>query len=393
MARICCYSLVALILATPCAAVVVEPSTPFAKQYRLIDLGTLGGERDRSSATDINEAGTVVGYSETPNGRRAFVWTPTDGMQALGGIEGGYQFSVANAINDLGQIVGQVRSDGDYAYLWNSPNDARDLGTLHPEGPGYGSKALDINNRGQVVGESAYSLGSRAFIWSEATGMQSLGTLGPINTDNQARGINELGHVVGFASTNFTNDHAFYWTPELGMQDIEADPSDTTRQSYASAINDRDEVAGDRLGQADAFYWTSAGGMEPIGDLPTANDLSLAFDINNHGHIVGRGQTNFGDHAFIWSGAEGMMDLNDLLDESGEGWTVEIAYGINDRGMIVAYGSNNFGQFGRTLNRAVLLVPVPEPSGRSQLCLGVLLVGLAVSTLNWRRGLPGKAIR
>ncbi len=380
MNRIGIYLVAAVFVsvATPSWAIVAEKPVPFAKQYRLIDLGVLDTQTNKSVATDVNESGTVVGYSETQSGRRAFVWTAADGMVELGGIQGVYQFSVANAINDLGQVVGQVRINGDHAYLWDSPTEARDIGTLHPSGPGFGTKALDINNSGQVVGESDFSIGTRAFLWTEDSGMQSLGILGPNNVDYQARGINELGQVVGFASKTFTNDHAFLWTPETGMQDIDDDPSDTSRLSFADAINDSGEVAGDRMGQEGAFIWTAAGGMEPIGDLPGANNLSLAFDINNHGHIVGRGQTIFGDHAFIWSRADGIVDLNDLLDESGDGWTVRIAHGINDRGMIAAFGRSPSGQPGSSSERAILLVPIPECSSMLMCFIGASLFSLVV---------------
>ncbi|CAN5604270.1 hypothetical protein BH24ACT15_BH24ACT15_28520 [soil metagenome] len=50
-----------------------------------------------------------------------------------------------------------------------------DLGTL---GGGY-SEAVDISETGIVVGMSTLASGDyRAFMWSEATGMVNLGTLG-----------------------------------------------------------------------------------------------------------------------------------------------------------------------------------------------------------------------
>ena len=73
-------------------------------------LGTLGGS---SSATGLNNAGHVVGFSDVPgenrDGRgqqRAFLWTPTEGMVDLGNRD---TDSVAWDINDLGQIVGSSR--------------------------------------------------------------------------------------------------------------------------------------------------------------------------------------------------------------------------------------------------------------------------------------------
>jgi probable HAF family extracellular repeat protein len=64
-------------------------------QYAVTDLGTLGGG---CFATDLNEAGQVVGYSSTAAGNHAFVWN-NGTMIDLGPGR-------ANAINDLGQVVG-----------------------------------------------------------------------------------------------------------------------------------------------------------------------------------------------------------------------------------------------------------------------------------------------
>ena len=71
------------------------------------------------------------------------------------------------------------------------------------------------------------------------------------------------------------------------------------------------------------------------------------------------GQTYHADnsphHAFLYSSGV-MTDLNTLLDSSGTGWTLTDAQGINDSGWIAASG------FFGGQQRAVLLVPLPEPS-------------------------------
>src|SRR5262245_45037549 len=70
--------------------------------YAVTDLGTLGGSF--TTATDLNQAGQVVGYAGTPDYfSHAFLWENGTMIElgTLGGI-----YSSAAGINDLGQVVG-----------------------------------------------------------------------------------------------------------------------------------------------------------------------------------------------------------------------------------------------------------------------------------------------
>ena len=104
---------------------------------------------------------------------RASDVTITD-LGTLGGLT-----SKAIDINDNGQVLGTsgLRVQETHAIYWSSTEGLIDLGTLG----GTLSRALDVNDAGQVVGNSYISVGSlesHAFIWSQADGMQDLGTLG-----------------------------------------------------------------------------------------------------------------------------------------------------------------------------------------------------------------------
>jgi probable HAF family extracellular repeat protein len=70
--------------------------------YAVTDLGTIGGYY--STASDLNQAGQVVGQAGTADGLgQAFLWE-NGTMIDLGTLGGTYSY--AEGINDLGQVVG-----------------------------------------------------------------------------------------------------------------------------------------------------------------------------------------------------------------------------------------------------------------------------------------------
>ena len=112
------------------------------------DLGTFGGLF--SSALGINNSGQVVGWAETSNDQRAFLYS-AGSMQDLGTLGG--SFSIAFAINNGGQVVGNAATSGNatsHAFLY-SGGSLQDLGTASSPYD-YGSQATAINNIGQIVG-------------------------------------------------------------------------------------------------------------------------------------------------------------------------------------------------------------------------------------------------
>ena len=177
----------------------------------VVDLGSFGNV---SSASALNEAGTVVGYSEGPELGilgRAFRWTEAGGLQSLVSIS-----SVASEgldINEAGKIVGSASFDtslSDQAFLWTPGGGLQEIGTA----PSYLAFAQRINEKGLVTGQY-YSapVDPNGFIWSRDTGLQLIGTPG---TDTSNTGdVNNLGQVVGSL-----NARAFAWTRAAGVVDL-----------------------------------------------------------------------------------------------------------------------------------------------------------------------------
>jgi probable HAF family extracellular repeat protein len=82
----------------------------------------------------------------------------------------------------------------------------------------------------------------RAFLWTQATGMQDLGVL-PGGNSSRALGINDMGIVVG-SSTSSSGDRAFIWTRETGMRDLNSEASMTSGAVFveAHAINNVGQI-------------------------------------------------------------------------------------------------------------------------------------------------------
>jgi len=124
----------------------------------------------------------------------------------------------------------------------------------------------------------------------------------------------------------------------VSAHDLGTLPGHTT--SEALALNARADAVGysaDAKGRRRAVLWPSGVPIVDLGTLPGGN-FSQSLGINNAGVVVGVSTSALGNRAFIWTPAERLRDLNDLIAPSA--FVLTQAVGINAAGVIVAIGSD-----------------------------------------------------
>jgi probable HAF family extracellular repeat protein len=316
--------------------------TPVAASYSVVDLGTLGGQL--SQAVSINSAGVVAGVSAmADDARHAFIYEGGS-MTELGTLGG--SISVGYSINANGAVTGySTLPTGSYRAFLYANGQMTNLGAIG--GADYSSAAA-VNARGDVVGESAIPNSDRheAFVYSDGA-MVDLGTLG--GEYSAGHGINDADQIVGYSSLSDGSFHGFLVSGGR-MTDL-GTLGGTYSKAYA--INAAGQIVGQGYlpGDAKAHAFLYQNGT--MTDLDTLGSVhSEALSISASGVVVGDYETPGDDvvglKAFVFVDGQ-MKDLNELI-LPGSGWHLNVASGINDRGQIVGSGELQGQQHAFLLN-------------------------------------------
>ncbi|MFC0253483.1 HAF repeat-containing protein [Massilia consociata] len=317
-----------LLLSLTLGAANAAPAYP---EYRVTIVGPAG-----SQPTDMNQAGAVVGFTPTSDTTsRSFV-NYGNGVRNL--ILPGTTSSLATAINDRGEVVGNYRTGAGqvrgYVYYRGSFR-------LPDPIPGRTTSFVDINNAGYILAHGRLPSGDGLLSYLRAPNgsYRNIGTLPFENAITNAEALNNRNQITGQSATFILPEipyYAFIWTRGVMRQldDFGYTPN------YGYAINDRGQGAGTSsvpgLHNRVATLYSNGRLIDIDRSPPSADRYSNGRAINNHGHVVGD-SNHLG--SFIYRGRR-MESLNALIDRR-TGWNVSFPVAINDAGQIAARGVRN----------------------------------------------------
>jgi probable HAF family extracellular repeat protein len=289
------------------------------------DLGTLGGAN--SSAADINNAGSIVGWAEDANGaRRASLWRP--GVTIDLGVYQRADSSEALGINSREQVVGFWQTAGrKRAFRYTDPGLFETLSDGSTKYQLISSKAVAINRRGEMVGQRDFvgSNYSEATLWTDPGIFYAVYSTPPFSSF--VLDINDRGALVG-RDKHAERADRWQWTGSaFNLTGIPRPGSGAYQDGGALGINTDGVLVGyfdtppytNGMFAKHAMLWDGVSSRSlVIGVLPTGLN-STADDVNSERFVVGRADrvelmipglfTIYVDKAFLYHADFGLYVL------------------------------------------------------------------------------------
>jgi len=353
---LCCVFLLAC-----CAGPVAAQTPSFQILTGLADLGV------NYEATGVSADGAVIIGKYFLAGldprcavfggcTRAFIWTAATGAQDLG-LLNGFETEAHALSADGSLIVGEASSSTAFrrAFIRTPTTGMQDIGTpIVPNGPDFSvSRAFGISATGSViVGESVPiqtspqpNLIPRAFRFTPSAGFEFLTTL-PNELQSRANAVSADGTVIVGDSydTNTFLSRAFRWKAGVA-QDL---GNLGGGESFAMATSaDGSVVVGLSrfIGGFHPFRWTAAG-MQDLGDL--GGSWATASSVSADGSVVVGTATppppGGLSIATRWTASNGLENLNTAAARAGvslAGWQLVFADAVSADGRVIVGMAQN----------------------------------------------------
>ena len=334
--------------------------------FFLTELPTPAGY-ESSSPSQINDQGLVVGDSVRGSDRVATLWK-SGKAQLLGKLDKG-TYSTAMAVNSTGVVVG----DGD-------DGDGRPLGFITSSGKlvnfysnnGGNTRPIAISDTGLVGGYFIKGFDSqwRGGIWkidpkdarkSTLTTLPILAGGDPTTAWAISPAFNKNMEAAGYSSNSDIGQHAVFWKNDAAHTIVDLGVFGSDWSSLAYSLNDLGQVVGEShppFGSRPVLWQNDAARTAVELPLLPGDNYGSARLINNAGTIVGDsalsepGTGNVGPSKIvIWIGGT-PYELQSLVAQSVDGWTINYVASINNLGQMAALATRN------GVMKPVVLTPV-----------------------------------
>jgi len=210
-------------------------------------------DRD-SAAQDVNDNGVIIGnYAVATFSYKPFLWENGQWVPLWPAV------NWANDINNLNQVVGD---DGRFAVQWEN-GKVTYLGSLLP---GARCSANAINDLGQIVGTSqredeVY----RPVVWNDGVVRELPRLMGYPDGFGAPTSINMKGEIVGTNQVARTSTHPVLWRNNLAvdLNDMTAEPHpDLVFNDSGAFINDAGQIAVRALNIAERITYAAV--LNPV---------------------------------------------------------------------------------------------------------------------------------
>ena len=336
----------------------VHGAATTSRGYAVKDLGALAGDSESqvgqgtiTAGEGLNNLGQAAGLSWNPGADPTAALFDNGNAIDINTIRA--TASMATAINDSGQVVGQETRSGEHCGCWHAflySNGAMtniENTAIFP----FGSEAYGINKTGQVVGTGfldTNDVSYHAFLYSAG----QMTDLNPFNAPQSlAISINDSGQVIGWTLPTSSTPGVATW---LYFNGTFTNLSTTNRGAY---INDNGQIAGQSTSTQHAVLYSN-GTWTDLGTL-AGTTSSVANSVNLSGQVVGSATFPGTYHPFkaprpvaVVFTISGPVDLNTLIP-TNSGFTLTSARAINNSGQIACDAKTSTGA-----QHVVLLTPM-----------------------------------
>lgn len=278
-------------------AVSTEVGPHYSSNTYFSDLGKVGLT---SSGHAISNNYIIAGTSQTSSGNRShqgYVWNHQGGLGKAIGLNGnagaatGVGISMYQRVFISGYDVWPMSKGGDgkvHSYVWTYQGPGYEY--VEPMGAkGQSSRALDVNDSGQVVGYFVQNGINQAYIAINIQ-LEPLPDFG--NFESQALDVNNNDNpmIVGFAKNRAGSRIPVMWQSNQ-INTLRLLPNTTAGR--AIAISDAGDIVGESGGHAAVWRDGAVHDLNNLLDSPIRAALQSAVDMNRSGRILVKGSDGY----------------------------------------------------------------------------------------------------